>query len=89
MSHPAPPILYGSGQGTYVRAVRKTRLRAEAPWFAEGLPGLAGFFVAPMCFRRGLVSDAVEVLDVPGFADCRKRAQALAGFKTTDPGDAS
>lgn len=62
------------------------RLRGDSPWLAGDDPGLADFYLAPICHQVGLVPDAAEVFDVPGFAPWWARVRELDEFRATDPG---
>jgi glutathione S-transferase len=61
------------------------KIRGDSPWIAGDQPSLADFFLAPACFYVGLVDEAEQVFDVPGFADWWQRMQALESYRHTEP----
>lgn len=61
------------------------KIRGDSDWIAGDRPSLADFHLAPACFYVGLVDEAQQVFDVPGFDDWWQRMQQLESFKATEP----
>ncbi len=91
--HLFPDFIGGKNEEVRKDCIEKSRLvltelmklRGKDAWIAGSSPGLADFYLAPICFYVDMTEDKGKVFDVPGFADWWKRVQALPSYKATAP----
>lgn len=91
--HLFPDFIGGKNEQVRKDCIEKSRLvltelmklRGKDAWIAGSSPGLADFYLAPICFYVDMTEDKGKVFDVPGFADWWKRVQALPSYKATAP----